>query len=510
LVIVKTVERAVAVYDALTRRKTGVEVLLLHSRFRSAERERQRERLGEPLPPDGRIIVSTQVIEAGVDIDARHLVTELAPWASLVQRFGRCNRAGIQQDAAVRWVDMEEDEKLALPYRPEELLAARQVIESCEDVAPTLLPQVKLPYSPRMVLRKKDLIELFDTTPDLAGADIDVSPFIRDTDNHDVQVFWRAGLGDDPPPDVPSPGRQELCPVPVGDFRSWLKNQAAWRWDALEKSWTSIRPSEIHPGLLILLKAEGGGYAPARGWSPDNKDDVADLHAGSSAPEQGFDDNAECEARWATIDEHTQRVVAELQLILARVSLQPDHRRDLEEAALWHDLGKAHPVFQATMLGDPPENDVSVLWAKTVRRGARHSRKGFRHELASGLGLLLNGRSDLVAYLAAAHHGRVRLAIRSFPTEDLPRDETGRVQPDRRFALGLWDGESLPAVLLGEDQSMPETLIDLSLMELGDGLRGASWIARMTALRDSLGPFRMAFLEALLRAADQRGSQVLS
>ena len=55
---------------------------------------------------------------------------------------------------------------------------------------------------------------------------------------------------------------------------------------------------------------------------------------------------------------------------------------------------------------------------------------------------------------------------------------------------------------------MPETSIDLSCMELGDGNGGPSWLARMIALRDapSLGPFRLAFLESLLRAADWRAS----
>ena len=32
--------------------------------------------------------------------------------------------------------------------------------------------------------------ELFDTTPDLTGADLDISRFIRSGDERDLQVFW--------------------------------------------------------------------------------------------------------------------------------------------------------------------------------------------------------------------------------------------------------------------------------------------------------------------------------
>ncbi len=57
---------------------------------------------------------------------------------------------------------------------------------------------------------------------------------------------------------------------------------------------------------------------------------------------------------------------------------------------------------------------------------------------------------------------------------------------------------------------MDETSIDLRLMELGggDGSGGGSWSERMLALRDDpcLGPFRIAFLETLLKAADERAS----
>ena len=62
---------------------------------------------------------------------------------------------------------------------------------------------------------------------------------------------------------------------------------------------------------------------------------------------------------------------------------------------------------------------------------------------------------------------------------------------------------------LGGGQRLAHTIIDLSLMEFGDGPKGSSWLARMLKLRDdsSLGPFRLAFFEALIRAADWRASQ---
>ncbi len=93
LVVVNTVKRAKAVYAAVKKDKTAPkDVLLVHSRFRPAEREILNDSLMQPGL--NRIIIATQVVEAGVDISARTLITELAPWASVVQRIGRCNRTG--------------------------------------------------------------------------------------------------------------------------------------------------------------------------------------------------------------------------------------------------------------------------------------------------------------------------------------------------------------------------------------------------------------------------------
>jgi hypothetical protein len=78
----------------------------------------------------------------------------------------------------------------------------------------------------------------------------------------------------------------------------------------------------------------------------------------------------------------------------------------------------------------------------------RYDRKHFRHELASALAILhpqsglRDDQLDLIAYLAAAHHGKVRLSIRSLPEEKRPSDA-------RRFARGIWDGDLLPPVELG-------------------------------------------------------------
>jgi CRISPR-associated endonuclease/helicase Cas3 len=43
-------------------------------------------------------------------------------------------------------------------------------------------------------------------------------------------------------------------------------------------------------------------------------------------------------------------------------------------------------------------------------------------------------------------------------------------------------------------------------MKMGDGPRGPSWLARMIATRDGLGPFRLALFESVLRIADARAS----
>src|SRR6201999_2234728 len=105
----------------------------IHSRFRLLEREKLSVKIKEP---GEKIIIATQAIEAGVDISARTLITELAPWSSLLWRFGLCNRKvefNISGGADFFWINLEaEDTKAAtgfpLPYTPDQLAPARGLL----------------------------------------------------------------------------------------------------------------------------------------------------------------------------------------------------------------------------------------------------------------------------------------------------------------------------------------------------------------------------------------------
>jgi CRISPR-associated endonuclease/helicase Cas3 len=253
--------------------------------------------------------------------------------------------------------------------------------------------------------------------------------------------------------------------------------------------------------MALMLRASDGGYDTALGWT-GNSADIPEPVAIPYFEAEADSDDTYAHIGWQSLTEHNNAVSQEMRNLVSLLSLDDQWQEALLSAVRWHDAGKAHEVFQRAMLGDPPEADISVTWAKTGRGRVVYERKGFRHELASAIVAVENGLSDLVAYLVAAHHGKVRVSIRSLPHETRPDD------PGKRFARGIWDGDKLPETNLGGGERLEETLADLSLMELGNGPHGASWFARMLALRDDplLGPFRLAYLEGLLRVSDWRAS----
>jgi CRISPR-associated endonuclease/helicase Cas3 len=511
LVVVNRVSRAREVFEMLTGGKKPLyapeRVALIHSRFRPIDRERH---TGLLFGDGDRIVIATQAVEAGIDVSARLLITELSPWSSLVQRMGRCNRRADIGNAQVLWVDIQpKDDKddLLRPYSETELKKARTAITPLTDASPQALREVTVAEEKviRPVIRRRDLVDLFDTTPDICGQDLDISRYIRDGDDNDVQFFWRDIKGDAPLRDDKPPQRIELCRVSIGDALKFFdrKTTHAWRWNPLEKKWELAE--KPRPGGVYLLAMTSGGYSNDLGWTGDPKDKPTPLPSNTGNSDAHDDEPDTFSASWQTIAEHTQLVVRQTTALAAALTDDATLATALRTAALWHDIGKAHDEFQK-MLRNGDAAREGQLWAKSADKSGKCERHGFRHELGSALGWLLKGPADaverdLVAYLIAAHHGKVRLSIRSLP------DETGNPQkPNALFARGIWQDDVIHAVPLDEFTA-PEISLDLSFMQMGEGQHGPSWLCRTVALRDRLGPFRLAFLETVLRAADARASR---
>ena len=558
LVIVNQVKRAQGLHDRVStilaaRKDRAPALALLHSRFRPADRMRE---MGKIVGTDARsdiIVIATQAVEAGVDISAAAMFTELAPWASMVQRFGRANRrAELEDGAKVFWIDLlgalEGDDKkvekqaitLSRPYEVEDLRESREELASLRDVAPVNLPAPGDIDPPLRVLRRKDLDDLFDTDADLTGFDVDISPYVRDADDTDIRVFWRElpVSGDAPP----RPSSRELCAVPIGLARKWIKairkvsqplffvRDPQWRRregqsGSTPPGWEPFRDAPF-PGLTLLVDVRAGGYLERVGFTGDQKHVPEPVDPSEPAPDtaasstagivlgqeaEGHDDDtlSETGAPIHLVD-HLRHVAHEASLLCEALGLDNETRELVTRAARWHDLGKAHEVFQDTMRRGLDGRSVpeGVLLAKTVGQNVRHGRAYFRHELASALAFLAHEdwsrEADLGGYLIAAHHGKVRMNLRALPRESAPKD-TGRV--GARFARGVWEDDELPPLELGEAERWAGGNLTLSIMELGwDEVTKESWTERTRELLARFGPFRLAWLETMLRIADWRAS----
>ena len=509
LVVVNTVERAQAIYQGLAKRSDRAEQLLVHARFRSAERGKINERL-RLTPDSGRIVVATQAVEAGVDISSATLFIELASWSSVVQRFGRCNRYGECTEANVFWIDLdvETDIKLALPYGAEALASARERLRELKSASPANLPPTDESAPLWMVLRHKDLLDLFNTDSDLSGFDIDVSPYIRDAEEIDAAVFWR--VFDDPnAPAQRAPSPDELCRASLTPLREYLTRvrkvgRGAYRWDSLSERWLELH-GDPRPGMVLMLDAGLGGYDAELGFFATSIEPVTPLPppAKAIAAPAAYGSDPRSVQPFVELGRHLADVEDEARNLCA--ALREPFAPAVARAARWHDVGKAHAVFQKTLTSCADAGGkVQALLAKSPCR-RKHDRRYFRHELASMLAWLAHhghdSDADLIAYLVAAHHGKVRMSLRALPDEE-PTDD-----PQRRFARGIWEGDEIPVVEIQGREQVPATTLRLDLMSLGDGPDGPSWVARAQRLLREHGPFRLSWLETLVRIADWRASR---
>jgi CRISPR-associated endonuclease/helicase Cas3 len=569
LVVMNTVDAAQRLYRQL--RADGGNCTLLHARFRGIERAEQLAAvLGEPGERGGRIVVATQVVEAGLDLDATVLVTEAAPWPSLIQRAGRCNRDGeLNADAGLWWLPPPDP----FPYRHEDIDATARELSRLEgewlttgDLTERDVPRT---HGQITVIRQPDLAGLFDTAPDPSGSEVDITPYLRDAEDLDVEVAWATWTPRDdgaPDPEIRVPAAEYRCRVPIGDVVALSRDRAVWRFDRSADGWTRVTQqahTRPHPGEVLLVSATDGGYDVETGLDPSALGPVPDspelltpeewqarvaLAAAEAALAAGTElaadaaltaedlvdaedhpDEAE-PRRWQSLDQHSEQVRDQAAALLAVLapSISPEAARSAIIAGYLHDLGKAHEIWQNAIcaLADDEEKagiEAGRPWAKSGGNGALLFADGvaFRHELASLL--LIDGPlatllaespdPDLTKYLVLAHHGKLRLHVRERDAPSTPSDlKVPAITPVTAVSP---EGQPSENVIRGLRQGVttalpamlgqPATTLTVDLAQFKPD-GNSSWTHTVHGLLDRYGPFVLAYLEALVRISDWRAS----
>jgi len=532
-------------------------VLLVHSRFRPCDRKAVLEKMqqfcegqaGGKLRTDdpGLIVVTTQVLEAGVDISAARLWSEIAPWAAVVQRLGRLNRDGKQSDSAKAffWDPKQLNENKAKdspnagrvgPYEKADVKTAEQLLreleirlkrsESYRDALDAIMADAPareaLRWKNSVVIRPDDLHGLFSTEPDLAGGFTNVAPFVRSEDaDADVALYYRDFLRTPPETEAESDHR-ELVSVPSHILKLYLKEQRqrAFLWDEDAEKWQTLGNADIVPGMKLLLPVSAGGYSDQQGWTGNAADKPTPCVLGKRSPQKLFGE-PDSEASWQTLPEHTSAVQAASEFLAGQLGLS-GWREALITSARWHDLGKAHPRWQRAIPNLASAPLPKEVWAKFP--SGQSFRPRARHEALSLLAAWA-ARDDndarvtaLVLFLVASHHGKVRTLLRSGGDGS---DVLGWRQEDEPLAM-----PGLPTIAVDvtrriiagrgtlDWRTMEYTPIGPSWPALVDELLGPPWCddsitynAVPLSEPRNLGPFQLSYLEAIFRAADARASR---
>lgn len=570
IVFANTPDTAAAVAERLRARLSdgaADRVAVLTGRMRGHERDRLVDgpafQAFDPdateAPPAPAFLVATAAGEVGIDLDATHLVTELATLDALVQRFGRANRRG-RGDAtlAVLWSERHTDPKLPLGAERARALAVLEGLGG--DASPLRLVDAlagadaaaAMAPAPALLPLTAPVVEAWSLTslPDRALPHRpDPAPWLHglEEEEPDVTLVWRGEvpLLADPVAAVPPPlleraveamriAPRERLRLPLAiarDGLARLARRAGRDADGTPRRALLLAPGrpprvvelaeegwrrDLPPGATLLLPPAAGGLDADGQFDPkapppeEGSLDLAEhppvvvppeppdmdglraiLHVPLRTAEDGPDsppsralvyralvDEAVLESSSAShrkvkLAPHGATVATRAARIAGALGLPEPLADALRLAGEWHDRGKARRVWQRAIGNHAftPADPLGTALAKSGKSESAEALGGFRHELASLLdaeadaAVTAHAEADLILHLIAAHHGRGRPW---FPADAV---EKGGLS-------GLAEQE---AAILRQAR-------------------------RFHALQRRFGPWGLAWLEALLRAADWAAS----
>ena len=352
-VVVNRVDLARAIFSRLQETEDApFECVLLIGRSRDVARRQVEGKLAPfRTGAKGRdqaralMVVATQCLEVGVDLDLDGLVTQAASLDALRQRFGRLNRAGRSIPAAGAILvttdslgkkadDPAYGDRIRETWNTLTAIARNDRVDfgvlalderlrkAGTDVAALGAPRARTPVV------MPAYIDLWSHTSPVPVADPEVGLFLHGTERApaEVSLVWRsditaADLADEGTAgklkrilELVRPRSAEMISVPIWAAKGWLRrwntaraarvadvpereedleveqsqtDRKAFRWAGADDPRTRlVSAGDMRTGDVLVIPAEYGG-CDEYGWSPQTRDAVADVADDAAWPYRG-------------------------------------------------------------------------------------------------------------------------------------------------------------------------------------------------------------------------------
>ncbi|GAB4557464.1 MAG: type I-U CRISPR-associated helicase/endonuclease Cas3 [Haliangiales bacterium] len=245
-----------------------------------------------------------------------------------------------------------------------------------------------------------------------------------------------------------------------------------------EPAWSGVEDESAPPvPPFRVRRLSDANHTSSGNWRPSERIAIAENDDGESAwfvVEKWRDADAHEEARSVaktsqSLEHHQMWAEERATYIANRLGLPAKFAQTLAIAARWHDQGKEAARWQRAFSAPPAEQPLAKTpgpFRATLLGGYRHELGSLlRAEVWSGLDALDEMQRQLALHLVAAHHGYARPLIGTDGCDDAPPTVLEKIT--REIAL------------------------------------------RFVRLQETWTPWGLAWLEVLLRAADQQASRRL-
>jgi CRISPR-associated endonuclease/helicase Cas3 len=356
LVVVNQVKRAQALYKGVLALAKEIgfpadRIELLHARFFQSDRDRKQRFLMEHFgktPGEPAIAIATQVVEAGLDLSAKNLLTEICPMNALVQRAGRCARFRGQKGTVHVFPLSPED---ARPYKEDEIRRTWDLIGDTEHLSPRKAAQwveaahaaedLREVQAHRASVRSSCIHQIMETVKRRGGG---MAHLIRESSDT-VRVM----LAKDPTNCLPS--TRETIPVYRNTLRGLIgSGTPVWTFDPDAQTLWQPVDGDLTNAYVIAVSPENTRYTEQLGLEIGVAGE-AESPARTSPRRPGYG-SLERE-RWTS---HSHAVQSEAKRRLEHECINgglladglgiESLARSVHWSSLFHDLGKLQDQWQ--------------------------------------------------------------------------------------------------------------------------------------------------------------------